>query len=156
MIYEYWLEGFGHSKRAVRYRALSPDELERVAKEAAVSGAGMTAVAYQIAYQTLGTRRMLIAITEPLKTIPQAPVPQPPDADGKPQPDLVLPDLPPDLDEKSIWKPVDPTVLEVSFGNGKLFTAKDVRLLGIFFDGLHEVHVRDAQAAMGKVRSLET
>lgn len=144
MIYEYWLEGSGHSKRAVRYRLLSPATIDRIAKEAAIGGAGMSGIEYHNRYIALGTMRMIVAYTEPLSMVPQ-----PPNEKGEPQPDA-----PPDFDAVP-WKPVDPTVMEMSFGDGVLFTAKDASLLGIFYRGLHEVNALEANAAMGKVRVLE-
>lgn len=145
MIYEYWLEGSGHSKRAVRYRMLSPNEVDMIAKEAAMGGAGMTGVEYYSKYTGIGVRRMITAYTEPLGYTPV-----PPNENGEAQPDA-----PPDLDDASMWKPADPTALEMSFGNGNIFTAKDKALLEIFFKGIHEVNMLEAQAAMGKVRSRE-
>ncbi|HEY2517094.1 MAG TPA: hypothetical protein VGI39_39750 [Polyangiaceae bacterium] len=118
--YQWILRGDKRSNRGIRYRLLTPDELDalevRVAKLAATEIGEIDAETYSVEVANIrrreGARAILVAVT-------RAPVPEPPrpeapkGADGKPLRDakgrrIPAPDVEePKLEDPALWEPLD-------------------------------------------------
>ena len=125
------LFGPGHSGRAIRYRVLTPDEVEKAEQLAEADvNESTTVLALDKAVVREGLHMMIREVSEPVK--PEA-----------------LPAL-----TAEQWRKVDPRALSTDWP--KLFTAKDTKLLQRLYRREHLVTEADLDKLMsGKVRETD-
>lgn len=161
-VYQHILRGSKASNRGIRFRLLSPSELDelelRVAKLIASETDGdIDPETYPIQVQQIrrreGVRAMLVAVTR--ARVPEPKVPDPPKGKGARRAPVPEPDEP-ELREAHLWEPLDPGKLLTpgEWHFDALFTGGDYAFLKGLFAVHHEVSFESVDRILKKERAV--
>lgn len=125
MHYELHLKGHRMSGRAVKYRILSSTQIEEIERTSLKAATKETSVVeYNADVIQTATRAMIVAVSEPVKS----------------------------LDEVKNWQPMDAATLAMKWH--ELFTHKDATVLRRTYSKEHVVTEQELEAIMGGVKAV--